>query len=202
MADLNLLSSISAFGISQVKEWGEILTGFEQKNKYEVFDQFGKKVFYAVEVGGSTMGRLFLKALRAFEIHILDSGGNIFLKVKRPFKFLFHECFIYDNKDKLLGTVKWEFALIRKKYIVNDEFGNEICRLAAPALKPWTFGITKGGLEIGTLRKKWSGFVKEAVTDADNFGIQFNETVNPNLKAVLLGAVFLIDFVHFENKGN
>ncbi len=201
MADINLLSGISSLAISQVKQWGEILTGFEQKNKYEIFDQSGGKIFYAVEVGGSTMGRMFLKALRSFEIHILDSSGNIFLKIKRPFKFLFHECHVFDSRDKLLGSVKWEFALIRKKYVVVDVFGNEMCRLDAPALKPWTFGITKGGMEIGTLRKKWSGMFKEIATDADNFGIQYNEGVAPNLKAVLLGAVFLIDFVHFENKG-
>ncbi len=202
MADLTFLDSISVFGISQVKEWGEILTGFEQKNKYEIFDQSGNRIFFAVEVGGSAMGRLFLKAMRSFEIHILDSSGNILLKVKRPFKWLFHECYVFDSNDKKLGTVKWEFALIRKKYVAIDNFGYEMCRLDAPALKPWTFSIAKGGLEIGTLRKKWGGFVKEAITDADSFGIQFKEAVGPNLKAVLLGAVFLIDFVHFENKGN
>ena len=148
------------------------------------------------------MGRIFLKALRPFEIHILDTSGNLFLKIKRPFKFLFHECQVFDSRDKLLGSVKWECALIRKKYVAFDVFGTGMCRLDATAFKPWTFNITKGGVEIGQLRKKWGGMFKEIATDADNFGIQYNAGVAPNLKAVLLGAVFLIDFVHFENKGN
>ena len=42
---------------------------------------------------------------------------------------------------------------------------------------------------------------KESFTDADNFGITFPKGIDLSQKAVLLGAVFLIDFVHFENSG-
>ena len=56
--------------------------------------------------------------------------------------------------------------------------------------------------ELGKITKKWSGLLKESVTDADNFGINFPKGIDLGKKAILLGAVFLIDFVHFENKGN
>lgn len=35
--------------------------------------------------------------------------------------------------------------------------------------------------------------------DADNFGVTFPPDATPELKAVLLGAVFLIDFMFFED---
>jgi hypothetical protein len=35
----------------------------------------------------------------------------------------------------------------------------------------------------------------------DNFGITFPNGIDLSQKAVLLGAVFLIDFIHFENSG-
>jgi len=43
-----------------------------------------------------------------------------------------------------------------------------------------------------------SRFAKEAFTDADNFGITFPLDLDVKVKAVLVGAVFLIDFMFFE----
>ena len=76
----------------------------------------------------------------------------------------------------------------------------EIFRYFGPALKPWTFKIMNGEQEVGIITKKWSGLFKEAFSDADNFGIQFPPGLSVEQKALLLGSVFLIDFVHFENK--
>ena len=42
----------------------------------------------------------------------------------------------------------------------------------------------------------------EGFTDADNFGVSFPAEWDKNVKALFLSAVFLIDFVHFENTGN
>ena len=47
-------------------------------------------------------------------------------------------------------------------------------------------------MQIGEIRKAWSGFVKEIYTDADNFGVSFPLDLDVNVKACLLGAVFLI----------
>lgn len=55
--------------------------------------------------------------------------------------------------------------------------------------------------EIGTIRKQWSGLARELYTDADNFSITFPLSLDVRAKAILLGAVFLIDFMYFENSG-
>ncbi|XP_032766053.1 phospholipid scramblase 1 isoform X2 [Rattus rattus] len=55
---------------------------------------------------------------------------------------------------------------------------------------------------VGKISKQWSGFVREAFTDADNFGIQFPLDLDVKMKAVMLGACFLIDFMFFERTGN
>ena len=47
-------------------------------------------------------------------------------------------------------------------------------------------------MQIGEIRKAWSGLVKEAYTDADNFGVSFPLDLDVHLKAALLGCVFLI----------
>lgn len=59
-----------------------------------------------------------------------------------------------------------------------------------------------GSQEVGKISKQWSGFLRETFTDADTFGINFPIDLDVRMKAVLLGATFLIDFNFFEKKGN
>ena len=53
---------------------------------------------------------------------------------------------------------------------------------------------------VGQISKQWGGFMQEAFTDADDFGISFPMDLDVEIKAVMLGACFLIDFMFFENK--
>ena len=49
-----------------------------------------------------------------------------------------------------------------------------------------------GNTKVGKISKQWSGFANEAFTDADNFGISFPMDLDVKMKAVMLGACFLI----------
>ena len=196
------LKSLKSLIVSQTKEWGEILTGFETKNKYVVSDEAGNRIYYASEEGGSLMLRLFLKALRPFTLVVLSEHKQVILRVIRPFRFYFHKADIVDSHGNSLGVLQKRFSILRRKYSVLDSTGMEIYQLFGPLLKPWTFIIKNNDVEYGKITKKWSGLLKESFSDADNFGIVFPEEWDVKLKALFLGAVFLIDFVHFENKGN
>lgn len=50
---------------------------------------------------------------------------------------------------------------------------------------------------MGRISKKWSGFAREAFTDADNFGISFPMDLDVKMKAVLIGACMLIVSIEF-----
>ena len=56
----------------------------------------------------------------------------------------------------------------------------------------FTVYTTDEETKIGKISKQWSGFVREAFTDADMFGINFPLDLDVKIKAVLLGACFLI----------
>lgn len=45
---------------------------------------------------------------------------------------------------------------------------------------------------MGKISKKWSGLAREIFTDADNFGISFPLDLAVRMKAVMIGACFLI----------
>ncbi|CDQ92431.1 unnamed protein product, partial [Oncorhynchus mykiss] len=53
--------------------------------------------------------------------------------------------------------------------------------------------------KIGKISKQWTGLLREAFTDADNFGIQFPMDLDVKMKAVMIGACFLVDFMFFES---
>ncbi|XP_031567695.1 phospholipid scramblase 1-like [Actinia tenebrosa] len=59
-----------------------------------------------------------------------------------------------------------------------------------------------GNSQVGKISKQWSGLAKELFTDADNFGITFPMDLDVNIKAVVLGACFLIDFMFFETSND
>ena len=192
------LKSLNSLLISQKKEWGEILTGFDTKNKYVISDKSGETIYYAAEEGGSLLSRFFLKSLRPFTIVVLTDSDQVLLRVKRVFRFWFHEAKIFDSQDESLGVLKKRFSIFRRKYSVFDGNGKEIYQLFGPILKPWTFFIKNNGTEYCKITKKWSGLLKESFTEADNFGVVFPEEWDVKVKALFLGAVFLVDFVHFE----
>ncbi|MCD6364810.1 MAG: scramblase [Planctomycetes bacterium] len=197
---MDKLGDVETLLVRQQKEWGEILTGFETRNRYVVTDAGGAELYFAAEES-SLLGRWLLNTLRPFTIHVQAAGGQDVLRVKRPFRFYFHRVDVTDaDAGRHLGSVERRFSLVRRIYAVLDDNGHEIFELFGPILHPWTFEVRREGRTLGKITKKWSGLLKEGFTDADNFGIAFPPDLEVVQKALLLGAVFLIDFVHFEKK--
>ncbi len=196
------LTSVQDLAVGQKKEWGEIFTGFEGKNRYVVYDRDGRELFYAVEEPRSVLARIFLKAFRPFAVDVVDPSGNPLLRVERPFTFYFHRADILDASGRRLGSLERQFSIHQRRYSVVSTRGKEVFELVAPFFHPWTFSIHQHGREVGSITKKWVGFFKEGFTDADTFGITFPRDWDVELKGLALGGVFLIDFAHFENKGN
>ena len=196
------LIAVDGLVVSQKKEWGEIVTGFETKNKYAILDTSGNELYMATEEEGSTIIRWFLKSLRPFKISVRSNDSQLVLQVDRPFRFFFHQLNILDSQNVLIGVVQRRFSLLRRIYSIFDNSGNELFQLYGPFFRPWTFKIKKGIDEYGVITKKWSGLLKEGFTDADNFGVSFPAEWDKKIKAIFMGAVFLIDFVHFENKSS
>lgn len=198
MEKLNEAGSESLI-VQQKKEWGEILTGFETKNKYSVSNGLNQQMYLAAEES-SFITRIILKNWRPLTLHILSPEGKPVLKNTRPFKFYFHEMHISDANGQQLGTVKREFSLLSKEFTIKDNEGIELFKIHGPFFHPWTFNILKDGREVGQILKKWSGIGKEVFTDADNFGITFPQGIDAKQKSILLGALFLIDLLYFEQK--
>lgn len=79
---------------------------------------------------------------------------------------------------------------------LNCNFESYVCHLLLGNAYDFIFAMQLKSLDeesvVGKISKQWSGFVREAFTDADNFGIQFPLDLDVKMKAVMLGACFLI----------
>lgn len=93
------------------------------------------------------------------------------------------------------------WSLCSPKFIVKSENGETLFGILGPfctlaCCKDVEFQIVSGDMnkdnQIGRISKKWGGLTREALTDADIFGVHFPTGINTKLKATLLGALFLI----------
>lgn len=190
--------------VRQRKRWLEILTSFDARNTYAVYDGDGNPVFNVREQGsgvGNLLKRLLLNSLRPFRSHVEDLTQNRqILELRRPFRFYFHRLEVSTPDGQPLGALQRRWTWFRRKYTVEDGNGQELATLFGPILRPWTFQIMLPGgeQEVGLIQKKWSGLTKEMFTQADNFWIEFGNVTDPRLRALLFSATVLIDVVHFE----
>lgn len=188
--------------VRQAKEWGEILVGFECRNRYEIFDGNGAKTGYAAEEGsgfGRLIGRQLLGSMRRATLHVYDEGGAEVLRGEKPFRFFFHRMEAFAGKKKL-GAVQRRWSWFSRKFVIENAGGEEVLEILSPWLRIWTFKLLFRGEEVGRISKKWGGALRELFTDADTFGIEYlAEDALEALRPILLTATFLIDFTCFEN---
>ncbi len=194
--------------VRQRKRWLEILTSFDARNTYAVYDEGGNPVLNVEEQGkgfGNFLKRVFLASYRPFTAHVEDlTHQRQVVTLRRPFRFYFHRLEVRDPDGNLLGAIQRRWTWIRRKYTIEGADGQEVATLFGPFWRPWTFKILLAGddkHEVGLIQKKWSGLAKEMFTQADNFWIELEKVTDPTLRALLFSATVLIDVVHFENKG-
>ena len=105
---------------------------------------------------------------------------------------------------RLLGVAQQRFSLLRKRLDLAGPTGRPLARLTGPLLRPWTVLVEQGPesnpREVGRIEKKWSGLLRETFTDADNFLVTLPAGDEP-LRALVLAAAVLVDFLWFERRG-
>lgn len=212
---LEYLTMIDQLLVKQKVELLEAFTGFETANKYSIKNSVGQKVYYAAE-DTDCCTRNCCGPARPFDMKILDNSGNEVIHVYRPLRCqsCCYPCCLQHMEvtappGTVIGYVKQEWDICYPKFRVENAAEDTILRIEGPFCT-WSlcgdveFKVLSrdGKSEVGSIRKQWSGLVREAFTDADNFGITFPMDLDVNAKATLLGALFLIDFMFFEKAGN
>ncbi|CAL8068612.1 unnamed protein product [Calicophoron daubneyi] len=213
---LEYLTQVDHLFVKQKKEILEIVTGIETENRYDVLNALGQTVYRCVEEA-SYFQMSCCGASRAFTMHVYDNAGIEVVRIIRPYKY---HCMQWCNcckccQDEVevqspVGTVAGYVTQMsdgcKIKYNIMDSNQTSVLQLKGSSYcicECWGdmhFQVLSkdGTIPVGDVTKQWSGIVQEYFTDADNFGISFPMDLDVRIKAVLLGAAFLIDFMFFE----
>lgn len=114
---------------------------------------------------------------------------------------------ISTPSGQLLGKIKQRWSIFGfPKFSVLDEDGTEVYRILGPwwtcTNQEYVIKSSDESQDLGCIRKVFSELFNEAFTDADNFEIDFPAGCHVEMKAVLIGAAILIDFMYYESHPN
>lgn len=221
---LEYMTQIDSFHVEQMKSFTEAFTGWDKNNKYIIRNSSGQQAYYAVEDSDACM-RVACGNQRGFEINILDNQQQIVMKVSREFKCCSGCCWcagacshcafeitIEAPVGNVIGYVKEKGSFWKANYDILDENQETILKVEGPCCIcdgacctsdiEFKLLTSDKSSQIGSVKKVYAGFVTEMFTMADRFTINFPMDLSVKAKASLLGALFMIDFMFFEEKQN
>ncbi|XP_053209549.1 phospholipid scramblase 2-like [Panonychus citri] len=181
------------------------------ENRFDIKNASGQKIYIADEQ--ITCKGMWCGPSRSFEMQITDQHEREILHLSRPFRCQCFPCCLQQLEvsasGSVCGFVKESWSLFVPKFRICNAAGETVLRIEGPFC---TFGCgrdiefkiftSNGNTQIGRIAKKWIGLTREVLSDIDHFGISFPMDLDVNIKAVLLGACFLIDFMYFEGNGS
>ncbi|KAF2883007.1 hypothetical protein ILUMI_23145 [Ignelater luminosus] len=212
---LEYLTMIDHLLVHQKVELLEAFTGFETANKYTIKNSLGQKVYYAVEES-DCLTRNCCGPLRPFGMKILDNFSNQIIHLHRPLACdsCFFPCCLQSMEvsappGTIVGTVEQDWSICCPAFSIKNPTGDTVLRIEGPFCTMSICGDVEfkvmsadGSTQVGKISKQWSGLMREMFTDADYFGITFPMDLDVRMKAVMLGACFLIDAMFFEKSQN
>jgi len=145
-SDASLAAAVShpALVVARGIEWGNVVLGFEQANKYTVLDESGRTVALLAEEDsgvGSAVARQVLRARRSFVASLLSADGSrVLARVRRPLYLVNSTTTIEDGKGNVVGEVVQRWHPLRRKYdLFIDKV--QVAEIDSPLLA-WEFTLT------------------------------------------------------------
>ncbi|CAL4143519.1 unnamed protein product, partial [Meganyctiphanes norvegica] len=210
---LEYLTQLDQVLVKQIFELCEILSGCETKNRYVLTNSLKQEWATAVE-DTSCLNRQCCGPIRPFDMNITDNQGMEIIHMERPLACTGSCCpcclqsITISSSGQTLGSVHQEWSFCTPMGVdltVRDAADNTVFKIKGPCCAFSCCGtdvdfmvISNDGQEMGKISKTWKGCCAEAFTDADAFSISFPLDLDVKAKALLIGAMFLVDFMFFE----
>lgn len=206
------LKEVSSFHVFQDVDVLKVAVGWESPTFYTIKDQTGRELFRANELT-DCLGRQFCCNDRPFNIQFKDLNNRHFLTLdKRASCSWFCGYFCRDTvlvttpMGELVGSIEEDFHIIYPRFNLRNSEGQIVVRVLGSCCgcntcwRDVVFELsTRDGVKIGEITKNWSGFGRELLTEAHQFHLNFTQVdTSAPMKAVCLGALFLIDFMYYQ----
>uniref|UniRef100_A0A8C6YG37 Phospholipid scramblase n=1 Tax=Naja naja TaxID=35670 RepID=A0A8C6YG37_NAJNA len=211
---LEYLSQLDWLLIHQKYEILELITSFETANKYEVRNRLGEMVYFATEENNFCV-RNCLGSLRPFTMVISNHVGQQVIHLVRPFRCdgcccpcCLQELEVQAPPGLPIGYIQQLWHPCLPKFVIQDEAHRDVLKIIGPCITSACCGdvvfevmALDEQTRVGKISKKWGGVLQEFFTDVDFLGISFPLDLDVKMKAVMLGAGFLLDYIFFESGG-
>ncbi|XP_053209550.1 phospholipid scramblase 2-like [Panonychus citri] len=177
------------------------------ENQFDIESISGQKIYTADEQ--ITCTGMWCGSSRSFEMQITDQHEREILHLSRPFRCQCFPCCLQQLEvsasGSVCGFVKESWSPFVPKFRICNAAGETVLHIEG------AFGVfgcrhdidfkilNSNNTQIGKISKMWMGFSGEIISEIDHFSISFPMDLDVNIKAVLLGACFLISFMYFEN---
>ncbi|XP_012885331.1 PREDICTED: phospholipid scramblase family member 5 [Dipodomys ordii] len=209
---LEYLSQLDLIIIHQQVEILGMILGTETSNKYEIKNSSGQRIYFAVEES-LCFNRNVCSTLRSCSVRVSDNAGREVLTVHRPLRCSSCCCPCYLQELEIqappgttVGYVAQKWDPFRPKFTIQNAHKEDVLKIIGPCTTCGCFGdvdfevkTMNEKLTIGKISKYWSGFVNDVFTNADNFGVHVPPDLDVTVKAAMIGACFLFDFMFFEH---
>ncbi|XP_045591234.1 phospholipid scramblase 2 [Procambarus clarkii] len=210
------LAQLDKVLVKQHIEFLEVFLGCEMNNKYSLKNSMDQEFLQAKE-NTDCCSRNCCGPMRAFEMALINSQEQEIIHLSRPYTCI-HCCWpcclqrleVSCPPGTPLGSVhqEWGFCTpIAAKFSVRNVSGDTVFIIQGPVCtmscgSDVVFKILSedGSDQVGNITKLWRGCCSEVLTDAENFSITFPMELEVRIKALLVGAAFLIDFMYFEKQ--
>ncbi|XP_016076924.1 PREDICTED: phospholipid scramblase 2-like [Miniopterus natalensis] len=202
---LECLNQVNEVLVHQQIDLLEVIIHIETNNKYEIKNRLGQKIYFVMEDTGCCT-RNCCGGYRPFSMRILDLMGREVITMEKPLKCdccccscCLHQVEIYAPPGTPIGYVIQTRHPYLPKFTIQNENKKDILRIIGPFFACKCCGDVDFEIKsldeenvVGKISKQWTGFVREAFTDYSDFDIQFPVDLDVKMKAVMLGACFLI----------
>ena len=208
--------------VKQEIELLEIITGFETNNRYKIYGALklqkadaeteAKMEELTATEDTPVITRCGCGDCRPATIILTNSFDQKILTMQRNLRMqacCFPCCLqkmdVFGPQDEFLGSINQMWSLLRPNLRVKGEDGKMLFKIRGPncpcgkvSFNIYSEESPGKKVEVGTISKDWGGTIKEFHTDADDFGIIFDKDLSVKEKALLFAALFLIDYMYFE----
>ncbi|XP_076434998.1 phospholipid scramblase 2-like [Babylonia areolata] len=218
---LEYLAQVDQVLVHQEVEALEAITGIETANRFRILNSAGQQIYFAGE-DSSFFERICCTVLRGFVFNVTDNNGQVVMRVRRKF-----ECCkgcsccmcctscnyfasIEDKNGQVLGhisTLPWccspIFAIYDENQTVIAEIRLGCCpiqNMCCTADLDFPVVDVSNESQLATIKKTWQGVMKSLFTKADNFSVVFPTNLDVKKKALLIGSVFVVDMMVFEQQ--
>lgn len=125
-----------------------------------------------------------------------DGCPRPILRVRKHAGFLRTRLEIQDDQGRRLAQLRNKVFSLGGAFRIFEPSGREIGQLKGD-WKGWDYSATIQERSIGIVTKKWSGLLKEAFTNADQYLVQAER---PEQLALLLGLALAVDLVYKDRQ--